>query len=154
MTQAVRRVLEQSLREAYDVEVRLVDALRDMSRRASDADLAKAFLAHAKVTEKQVERLKKVFKQIGKQPRRRAFEPLDALLSAAKPSDGSDASADLALIRAALVVEQVEVALYKHLMRVAEAEGLNRAVSQLEKNMGEETNAATELEGLIQEIAG
>jgi ferritin-like metal-binding protein YciE len=154
MTQAVRRVLEQSLREAYDVEVRLVDALRDMSRRASDADLAKAFLAHAKVTEKQVERLKKVFKQIGKQPRRRAFEPLDALLSEAKPSDGSDASADLALIRAALVVEQVEVALYKHLMRVAEAEGLNRAVSQLEKNMGEETNAATELEGLIQEIAG
>ena len=153
MAQAVRRVLERSLREALDVEIRLVDALAELAARASNEELEKAFLAHVKVTEKQVERLKKVFKQLRKQPRRRPYDPLDALLDF-DAGEESGAAADLALIRTAMVIERAEGALYKHLMKLAESEGLNRVVSQLEKNLGEEENAASELEGLVQTIAG
>jgi ferritin-like metal-binding protein YciE len=152
MAQAVRRVLERSLRELYDVESRLLEALPEMAAAASDPDLAKAFLAHAKVTEKQIDRLGKVFAKLDKQPRRRSYRPLDGLLPATPDDDGP--AGDLTLIRDALVIEHVEAALYRHLMQLAQAEGLTRVVSQLEKSKGEEDNAASELEGLAQAIAG
>ena len=152
MAPAAQRAFERALRETYDVEVRLVKALPGLARRASDEDLSKSFLAHAKVTEKHVDRLKKVFDAIDKQPRRRPYAPLDSLLDGMASSDGIEG--DLSLIGTALVVEQLEQGLYRHLMKLADSLGVKRAVSQFEKSMGEEENAASELEGILQSIAG
>lgn len=154
MAPAAQRAFERALREAYDVEVRLLEALPRLARRASDDDLSKSFLAHVRVTEKQLERLKKVFGAIGKRPRRRPFEPLDAALDRTGSGSGSGLEADIALIGAALLVEQLEQGLYKQLAKLAESLGVNKAVSQFEKTIGEEANAASELEGILQSITG
>jgi ferritin-like metal-binding protein YciE len=155
MVPAARSVFERRLREAYDAEVRLGVALPDFARRAADQELAKAFLAHAKVTARQTDRLTKVFGHIGKQPRRRKCEVVGLLIDEANQGTtggGSDKELDLDLIAAALLIEQVEAGLYKSLMKLAEAAGLKRPISKFEKSLGEEEHAVTELEDLLQSI--
>lgn len=149
MAPAVQRALERRLREVYDVENALAQALPRLARGASNDDLSTLLLGHSRVTEKQLDRLRKVFDQIGKRPRRQSYAPLRALLEEAQKADD-----DVELIGAALAIEYLEQGLYRELMKLAEVGGASRAISKLEKSMGEESNAATELEELIESIGG
>ena len=64
----------------------------------------------------------------------------------------SNIERDLYIIGLALAIEHLELASYKFLVTAARMQGLKKVSSQAEKNMGEEENAAQELEDLIESI--
>ena len=155
MSKDGRGALERGLREIYDIESRLLAVLPKMVSSVSDPQLAKTFDNHHRVTKKHLERLKKVFDQLKKQPRRVASPVVKELIEdlESNAGDGSDAGADLRAILIALQLEHIEMASYEFLMKLALAEGLKRAVSQFDKNLGEEKKATEDLEDLIGSIA-
>jgi ferritin-like metal-binding protein YciE len=110
---------------------------------------------HRDVTEKQIERLEKVFSTLDLAPRRKPSSDLDALLDELESVAGgkSDLSSDLRVAAIALKIEHFEIAAYTFLKQLALEEGLKRPRSQLDKNAGEEEKAASDLEGLVEELA-
>ena len=156
MSRAGRAAFERALREIYDLEVRLQAALPKMASAAGDKQLTKILENHARITAKQRKRLEKVFDQVKKEPRRKESSTGSHLIErfVDETSRGTDTEKDLRAILIAMQLEHLEMAAYAHLMKLAQEEGLKRAVSQLEKNSGEEEKAAQDLEDLIESIAG
>ena len=58
------------LKDLYDAEHRLTDALPKLAEKASHASLKNAFQAHLQETEKQIERLEMIFENVGEEPER------------------------------------------------------------------------------------
>jgi ferritin-like metal-binding protein YciE len=62
-------LFEDSLRDMYYAEKKLVKTLPKMAKKASSEELADAFNSHKAETEGHVERLEKVFEMLGKTAR-------------------------------------------------------------------------------------
>jgi hypothetical protein len=58
----------EQLRDMYSAETQLVKALPKMSKAASHQELRSAFETHLRETETQVERLERIFEDLGKRP--------------------------------------------------------------------------------------
>ena len=72
------------LKDTYDAEKRLLRALPKMAKASSSEELAAAFQEHKKVTEKQVDRLEKVFGVIKKPARGKKCEGMAGLVEEGK----------------------------------------------------------------------
>lgn len=66
---SLEKLFEETTRDIYYAEKKILKALPKMARKASSRKLAAAFEAHIGETEVQVERLEQVFELIGKSPR-------------------------------------------------------------------------------------
>ena len=154
---ALLTLLENGIKEMYGVEKTLLEPLERAAGIVSNDQLRKVLLGHHKVTKKQIDRLEKAFKSLGKTPRRARSKALDVLLADLKAAGSAGSSADdtvdLRIAHAALRIEHFELASYKFLVQIAVQAGNNRVSSQLEKNMGEEESAGQELEKMAEEIA-
>ncbi|MEA2452493.1 MAG: hypothetical protein QOG04_1203 [Actinomycetota bacterium] len=154
---ALKTLVENGIKEMYGAEKALLGPLATASKKASNDQLRKVLAGHHKVTEKQINRLEKAFKSLGKAPRGTKSEALgvliDELKAAGTSSSGADDTIDLQIIKAALRIEHFELASYKFLVQIALRAGERRVAGQLEKNMGEEESAGTELEKMAEEIA-
>jgi ferritin-like metal-binding protein YciE len=153
VTKVGRAVFEAVLREVYDIEAQLLRALPKMVAQVADEQFSKTLQNHNRITQKHQDRLKKVFSQVGKQPRRKESAVMAQLIGEFL-SGKSDSEGDLWRLLVAMRIEHLEVATYQHLMKLSLEEGLTRAVSQFDKNLGEEQKAIEDLEGLIASIAG
>ena len=58
------------IKDLYDAEHQITEALPKMAERASDDDLKKAFRNHLQETRGQIERLETVFEKLGQKPER------------------------------------------------------------------------------------
>src|ERR1700759_3111080 len=65
---ALKEVLIAELRDMYSAENQLVKALPKLAKGAKNAKLKELFTAHLEETKGQVERLKKVFLELGEKP--------------------------------------------------------------------------------------
>ena len=154
---ALKTLLETGIKEMYGAEKALLAPLESAAKKVTNDQLRKVLLGHHKITTKQIDRLEKAFKSLGKPPRGTKSPVLDALISEMKDA-GSDPSAaddtiDLRIAQVALRIEHFELAAYKFLVQVSVQAGEKRISSQLEKNMGEEESAGSELENMAEEIA-
>lgn len=140
-----RDIFDDGLREIYHAERKLEKTLAAMARSVRSDKLRSVLFGHRDVTQRQIERLQKVFEHLEKKPSGRSSKAADALAKA----PGED---DLAVIVHALKIEHYELATYKALVKLAQGETLRRARSLLEKNMTEEENAGTELEHMVTEL--
>jgi ferritin-like metal-binding protein YciE len=113
---AMEDLLLQELTELYGAEQQIVKALPKMAKGAHDNKLRGAFGLHLKQTNNHIDRLKTIFKMLGRDPEAGDCDPIseiikqgDALiaLKGAEP-----AILDAALITAAQKVEHYEIALY------------------------------------------
>lgn len=141
------------LKDIYYAEKQLTKAIPEMKEACSTEELEDAFDDHLKQTERQIKRLEKVFRIIGKEPEGKKCEAMDGLVREAKTiinetQEGS-MTRDAALIIAAQKVEHYEIATYGGLVQLAVTMGLNRAAELLDKTLKEEEN--TDL--LLTEIA-
>jgi ferritin-like metal-binding protein YciE len=95
-------VFRHELKDIYDAEHRMIEALPQMAEKASNPSLKKAFEDHLRQTEKHVDRLESMFAMVG------LIKEGSAVLSA----DGDSDAIDAGLIAAAQKAEHYEIASY------------------------------------------
>lgn len=132
------------LRDLYNAERQLVEALPKMARSASRSRLEKAFNTHLEETRSHVERLEDIFDSLGESPEGVKCDAMEGLLKEGNERierQGHDAVKDAALISAAQRIEHYEISGYGSVRTYAEELGLENAANILDAILSEEKNA-------------
>ena len=141
------------LKDVYHAEKQLVKALPRLAKSASSPELQEAFTSHLKETQGQVQRLERIFRQLGLTPRAKKCEGMAGLVEEGKAimeQDGDEAVIDAALIAAGQRVEHYEIAAYGCLRTYAQLLGYDEAVGLLQQNLEEEEAADEKLNALAE----
>jgi ferritin-like metal-binding protein YciE len=141
------------LKDIYHAEKQLVRALPRMAKASTTPELRQAFTQHLRETEGQVQRLERVFKELGQTPRAKKCEGMLGLVEEGKEimqEDGEPAVIDAALIASAQKVEHYEIAAYGCLRTYAQLLGLSNAERLLQQNLDEEEAADEKLNALAE----
>jgi ferritin-like metal-binding protein YciE len=141
------------LKDLYDAEHQLVEALPKMAEAASNPELTEAFENHLVQTRSHVTRLEAVFRTCGEEPERETCKGMKGLIAegekAIKEIDDPD-TRDAALISAAQRVEHYEIAAYGTLRVWALTAGIEDAELELQAILGEEKAANDKLTGIAE----
>jgi len=132
------------LKDAYDFEHQILEALPEMAEAAKDPELRKAFEDHLTQTEGQVDRLEQVFELHGWKAERKHCDGVEGLLEEGEEvleAEGDEDAIDAALIAAAQRVEHYEMAAYGTLRTYARTLGQEEAAGLLQQTLDEEADA-------------
>ena len=132
------------LRDVYDAEHQILDALPKMEERASHDELKRAFRTHLEETRGQVRRLEQVFELCGEKPDRKTCVAMKGLINEGQEilkASGDDDVIDAGLIGAAQRVEHYEIAVYGTARTLARRLGFDDQARLLQQNLDEEGNA-------------
>lgn len=140
------------LEAAYDMEIKLVDALDEMARKATNDNISEGFATHRDETERHVERVEEAFDAVGRQPNRRTNAVVDALIEENEQFDrmaSNEMLRDLHYLNAGMKTERIEMTTYEGLLMLAKKAELGDAVTNsLEDNLDEEEKTFRKLQGL------
>jgi ferritin-like metal-binding protein YciE len=141
-------LLIEQLKDLYDAEQQLMEALPKMADAANSSTLKDAFSSHLEQTQGHVARLEEAFAALGLRAERQTCKAMKGLI--AEGSDvisakGDKAVRDAALIAAAQRVEHYEIAGYGTARTFSEQLGLPQVTSLLEQTLGEEKEADEKL---------
>jgi ferritin-like metal-binding protein YciE len=129
------------LKDAYDFEHQILEALPQMAEAAHSDELRQAFEEHQRQTEGQVERLEQVFRLLGKKAARKHCDGMEGLIDEGEDileAEGDEAAIDAALIAAAQRVEHYEMAAYGTLRTFARTLGYDDQAELLQQTLDEE----------------
>ena len=141
-------LLLHGLQDIYYAEQQITKALPKMIDQATNRDLAQGLKLHLEETNKQVERLQKVFEKLGKEPSGARCPAIDGIIKEADEIAGEiedKAVLDAAIVAAAQAVEHYEICRYGTLIAWAEELGHDEIVRFLTTNLNEEKAANTKL---------
>ena len=137
-----------SLQDIYYAEHQITKALPKIIDKATNRDLADGLKAHLEETNKQIERLDKVFQKLDKKPSSTQCPAIDGIIKEADEVVGEVADKavlDAAIIAGAQAVEHYEICRYGTLIAWAEQLGHEEVVRFLTTNLNEEKAANTKL---------
>lgn len=132
--------LEQ-LRDLYDAEHQLVEALPKMAEAATSQDLKRAFNEHLRQTREHVTRLERVFSGLGEKAKGQTCQAMKGLVKESEEmtkAKGEPEVIDAGLIASAQRVEHYEIAAYGTVRTYAEHLGGEEAVRLLDTTLREE----------------
>jgi ferritin-like metal-binding protein YciE len=136
------------LRDIYNAEHQLREALPEMAKLARNADLKKAFEQHNLETQRHVTRIEEFFDILGLPKKRETCKAMAGLLAEGRviiDDAGDDRAIDSALIAAAQKIEHYEIASYGTLIALARTLGYDNAVVLLKETLMEEKDADEKL---------
>ena len=136
------------LQDIYYAEQQIAKALPKMIDKATNRDLVAGFKGHLEETNKQIERLEKVFEKLAQKPSGTQCPAIDGIIKEADSTAGEVADKavlDAALVASAQAVEHYEMCRYGTLIAWAEALGHEEVVRFLNTNLNEEKAANTKL---------
>lgn len=142
------KLFEETLRDIYYAEKKILKALPKMVKKASSPNLAKAFEMHIAETEGQVERLEEIFELIGKAPRGKTCPAIDGIIEEGEEimkEAETDTVRDAGMLAAAQAVEHYEITRYGTLKRWANELGLKDAAKLLDETLQEESQTDLDL---------
>jgi ferritin-like metal-binding protein YciE len=142
-----------NLKDLYSAEKQLLKALPKMAKAASHEELAANFEEHARVTERQVERLERIFADLGQSPRGKKCVGMEGLIDEAEElvQEKPDPEVlDAGLIAKAQHVEHYEIAGYGTVRTYAEQLGLSKHAELLQQTLDEEGEADKRLTALAE----
>ena len=154
-TKSLRELYIDELRDLYNAETQLVNALPKMAKAASNDQLREAFEEHLHQTAEQVSRLEQIFEQLEEKPSGKKCLGMQGLVKEGAETIGEDYAEDVmdaAIIGAAQRVEHYEIAGYGTARAIAELLGENEHVSLLNQTLEEEKRADQKLTDLSQDI--
>jgi ferritin-like metal-binding protein YciE len=141
----LKELFVEELRDIYWAEKHLTKALPKMKKAATSQELAAAFEDHLAVTEKQIERVEKVFELLDMTARAKKCEAMDGLVKEAQnvieEMPKGSAVIDAGLIIAGQKVEHYEIAAYGSLVQLAKTMGENEIAGLLQQTLDEEKQA-------------
>jgi ferritin-like metal-binding protein YciE len=143
------------LKDLHNAEKQLVKALPKLRKKASAPELKAAFEEHLSVTEKQVERLDRIFADLGVAPRGKKCKAMEGLIEEGKEvieEKGNPAVIDAALIACAQRVEHYEIAGYGCARTYAQLLGREEHRSLLQTTLDEEGEADKKLTMLAESV--
>ena len=138
---SLEKLFVEELKDVYNAEKQLLRALPRMAKAADSPELQQAFTRHAKDTEGQIQRLERVFQEVGQSARGKTCKGMQGLVEEGKEvmeKDGEGPVIDAALIASAQRVEHYEIAAYGCLRTYAQLLGLPQAVELLQQTLEEE----------------
>jgi ferritin-like metal-binding protein YciE len=141
------------LKDIHSAERQLLRALPRMAKAAESPELRSAFESHLKETEKQVERLDKIFAELEKKATGKKCKGMEGLIEEGKEmmeEEAEPAVMDAALIAAAQRVEHYEIAAYGCVRNYAELLGYTSAARLLQQSLDEEEAADKKLSQLAE----
>jgi ferritin-like metal-binding protein YciE len=136
------------LKDLYSAEKQLVKALPKLAKNAQSPDLQKAFQEHLKQTERHVERIERIFSDLGGSPRGKKCVGMEGLVAEGNELLQEETDPDVldaGLIAAAQKVEHYEIASYGTVRTWAERLGHNNAAQLLQQTLDEEGDANKKL---------
>jgi ferritin-like metal-binding protein YciE len=138
---SLEKLFLEELKDVYNAEKQLLRALPRMAKAAESPELQQAFTKHTKETEGQVQRLERVFQELGQSARGKTCKGMQGLIEEGKEvmeKEGEGPVIDAALIASAQRVEHYEIAAYGCLRTYAQLLGLSQAVELLQQTLEEE----------------
>lgn len=151
--QNLHDLFEHEMKDAYDAECRLIDALRSQAAESTDPEIRAGFQAHLKQTEKHKERLERVFEMWAQEPSRGpGCAGVQGLLEEHKEfkrEKPAPAILDIFNLTLAAKVERYEITAYESLIRIADQMGLEDAIPIFEKTLEEEEATLDKVTGLL-----
>jgi ferritin-like metal-binding protein YciE len=138
---SLEKLFIEELKDIYNAEKQLTRALPRMAKAAESDALREAFTLHTKETEGQIQRLERVFKEVGQAVRGKKCKGMEGLIEEGKEKmeeEGEPEVLDAALIASAQKVEHYEIAAYGCLRTYAELLGYSEAAQLLQQNLEEE----------------
>jgi ferritin-like metal-binding protein YciE len=137
-------VLLDQLKDLYSAEKQLVSALPKVAQAADKRELREAIEHHLDETRGHVDRLERVFGELGRSATAEHCKGMEGLLSEGEEvvaARGDAAAKDAALIAAAQRVEHYEIAAYGTARTLAGDLGHDEARRLLDETLDEEANA-------------
>jgi ferritin-like metal-binding protein YciE len=141
------------LKDLYSAEKQIVKALPKMIKAASHEELAATFSEHLRVTERQVERLERIFADLEESPRGKKCIGMEGLIEEAQEllKEKPDPEVlDAGLIAKAQHVEHYEIAGYGTVRTYAEQLGFAKHAELLQQTLDEEGEADKRLSALAE----
>jgi ferritin-like metal-binding protein YciE len=137
----LRELFHDTLKDIYFAEKKILSALPKMAKAAQAEELRAAFEKHEQETEGHVERLEKIFEELGESPRGKTCDAIVGIIAESqevmKDYKGMPAL-DAGLLAAAQAVEHYEMSRYGSLKTWASELGLSDAADLLETTLAEE----------------
>jgi ferritin-like metal-binding protein YciE len=130
-----------TLKDIYYAEKQILKALPKMAKAANSDQLRTAFEKHHDETEHQIERLERIFEQLGKAARSKKCDAIEGILDEGKEimDKYADTPAlDAGLLAAAQAVEHYEISRYGTLKAWAAKLEMPQAVKLLDQTLAEE----------------
>ena len=152
---SLEKLFVEELRDVYHAEKQILKALPKMAKATENKQLRSAFEEHQQQTERQVERLEKIFEGLDLAPRGKKCKGMEGLLEEGKDMMEEDADPDVrdaALISSAQRVEHYEIAAYGTLRTYARRLGNNQAVKLLQETLDEEGATDEKLTRLAESV--
>jgi ferritin-like metal-binding protein YciE len=149
----LQSLFENELKDVYNAEKQLVDALPRIAKAASSPELADAITSHLEETKGHVQRLEQIMRSLDMPARGKKCKGMEGLLAEGKEileEDGEDSVKDAGIISAAQRVEHYEMAAYGCLRTYAEILGHPEAARLLDQTLKEEEAADEKLSQLAE----
>jgi len=151
----LQKLYTDELRDLYNAENQLLKALPKMAKGASSEELKDAIEKHLEQTRGHVQRLEKVFDQLGEKAKGKTCRAMKGLVeegSEILKEDGDDSVIDAGIIVAAQKVEHYEIASYGSVRTFANLLGQNKAAELLQATLDEESEANELLNRLAETV--
>lgn len=142
------------LRDTYDAELQVTQALPTMVKAATSPKLRAAFEAHLTETRGQVSRLEKVFASLDEKVQGKHCDGMAGILQESKAvmdEDFDETTMDACLIASAQRVEHYEIAAYGTLVAWARSMAHAELADLLEETLNEEKSADSKLSSLARD---
>jgi ferritin-like metal-binding protein YciE len=139
------------LQDIYYAEQQITKSLPKMIEKATAPELKNAFESHLRETEGQIDRLERVFGQLGLEIKGTNCPAIDGIIKEANEVAGEIADKDVldaALVAAGQAVEHYEIARYGTLIAWSTLLGREDVASVLEETLAEEKGADEKLSAL------
>jgi ferritin-like metal-binding protein YciE len=153
--ESLQDIYVEQLKDLYSAEQQLLKALPKMAKGASNKTLASAFEEHEVQTRVHVERLEKIFTQMGEKPGGHKCKGMEGLIAEGQEVlDEHDQSTarDAAMIAAAQRVEHYEIAGYGTVRTMANMLGLGDHAMLLQRTLDEEGETDKKLTSLAETV--
>lgn len=152
---SLRDLFIDELRDLYDAETQITEALPKLIEKASYPELKSALQEHLDVTRGQITRLKTIFSGLNEKPEGETCKGMKGVIKEGDDMagrDGSPSVIDAAIISAAQRVEHYEMAGYGTVRTYAELLGETQYANLLQETLDEEKEADESLTELAKTI--
>ena len=137
------------LKDLYDAEHQLIDALPKMANAASSRDLKQSFEQHLQQTREQAKRLEQIFSDLDQKPSAKKCVGMQGIIKEGeeliKEKKIDPDVLDAGLIASAQKAEHYEISVYGTLRTYAETLGMDAAARLLDRTLEEESRTDEKL---------
>ena len=153
--ESLQKLYLEQLRDLFSAEDQILEALPKMTKQTTHAELKRAFQEHYQQTEQQVQRLQRIFDDLGVSPQGEECEGMKGLLKEGEKTMDEFQDSDVldaALIAAAQRVEHYEMAGYGCARTYAHLLGLQEHADLLQRTLDEEGDTDHKLTDLAESV--